>query len=80
MWPTGQVQQAEQLMQVSKQVILGCFSLCFIKTCHDASSNALCSKCIMASEVIIKTHDVTSSYNVVTSLVMSLTTHMQQVT
>ena len=43
---------------------------------HGASLNVLHSKHITASYIIIKTHDETSSYDVVTSL----TTHMQQVT
>ena len=66
-------------MWVDKQVILGCFLLCFIKTHHDTSLNALHLKHVMASYVIIKTHDITSSYDVVTSLVMSLTMLVWQV-
>ena len=77
----GQVQWAEQLMWVNKQAIIGCFSLYFIKQmCHDASLNASHLKRITASCIIIKTHDVTSSYNIVMSLVSSLTAHVWQVT
>ena len=73
------VQQAEWLIRVNKQVTLGSFLLCFIKICHGTSSNVLHSKDVMASYVIIKIHNVTSSYNVVTSLVTSLTMHVRQV-
>ena len=75
-WPVGWVQWAKWLIQVNEWVILGCFSLCFIKKHHDSSLNVSCSKRVMASYVIIKIHDVTSSYNVVMSLVMPLTAHM----
>ena len=76
MQPTGWVQWAEWLIWVNKQVILGGFLLCFIKTCHDASSNTLHLKHVMASYVIIKIHDITSSYNIVMSLVTSVTAHV----
>ena len=69
------VQRAERLMRVNKRTILGCFSLYFIKTCHDTPLKASHSKCIMTSYVIIKTHDITSFYDVV----ISLTMHMWQV-
>ena len=67
-------------MRGNKWAILGCFLLYFVKTCHDVPSNASCLKCITTSYIIIKTNDVMSFYDVVTSLVMSPTVHVQQVT
>ena len=80
MWSMGKVQWAKQLIWVNKWVVSGSFSLCFIKTCQDASLNMSHLKCVMPSYIITKIHNVMSSYDIVMSLVTSLTVHMWQVT
>ena len=59
-WPMGWVQRAKRIILITKQVILLCFWLCFIKMHHDMSSNASHSRCITASCVILWHSDVTS--------------------
>ena len=80
MWPAQQVQWAKQWPTWAKRVISHSFFTFLCKCINGAPLNALSSKCIIVSCIIIASYDVMSSCDMMMSLMMSSHMHVQQVT